>query len=194
MHTVQESSPTPLPLNDEERRQVLEQLNRLLESHHFRNSRRYPPLLRFIVEETLAGRGEFLKERLLGIRVFDRPADYDTAVDPIVRVTIAEIRKRIAQYYHDEEHDAEIRIELLPGRYAPEFRTRTQPRVAVALPEQPGRALGTDAGVEAINPVLYSDRCGAEARSVGGAAGYKPRVRLLVRAEYIPGRSEFSGF
>ena len=134
MHTVQEGSPAPVPISDEDRRQIREQLNRLLESHHFKNSRRYPPLLRFIVEEALAGRGEFLKERLLGVRVFDRPADYDTAVDPIVRVTIAEIRKRIAQYYHDEEHDAEIRIELLPGRYAPEFRTRTPPRAVATLP------------------------------------------------------------
>ncbi len=134
MHTVQEGRSTSVPSSDEDRGQVREQLNRLLESHHFKNSRRYPPLLRFIVEETLAGRGEFLKERLLGVRVFDRPADYDTAVDPIVRVTIAEIRKRIAQYYHDEQHDAEIRIELLPGRYAPEFRVRSLTRVAVALP------------------------------------------------------------
>jgi hypothetical protein len=103
---------------------VREQLNRILDTHHFKNSKRYPVLLRFVVEEALEGRGEHLKERLLGVRVFDRPADYDTATDPIVRVTIAEIRKRIAQYYHDEEHDAEIRIELLPGRYAPEFRSR----------------------------------------------------------------------
>jgi hypothetical protein len=107
-----------------DRTKVREQLNRILDTHHFKNSKRYPVLLRFIVEEALEGRGEHLKERLLGVRVFDRPADYDTATDPIVRVTIAEIRKRIAQYYHDEEHDAEIRIELLPGRYAPEFRSR----------------------------------------------------------------------
>lgn len=111
-------------VSDADRQKVREQMNRLLETHHFKNSRRYPALLRFIVEETLEGRGEYLKERLLGVRVFDRPADYDTATDPIVRVTIAEIRKRIAQYYHDEEHDTEIRIELLPGRYAPEFRPR----------------------------------------------------------------------
>ncbi len=159
MHTVQEDSTTPVPWSDEDRGQVREQLNRLLESNHFRNSRRYPPLLRFIVEETLAGRGEFLKERLLGVRVFDRPADYDTAVDPIVRVTIAEIRKRIAQYYHDEEHDAEIRIELLPGRYAPEFRARALPKAAVPLPPSAAeveelRAMGvppTSARVEESN-------------------------------------------
>ena len=77
------------------------------------------------MEEALAGRVESLRERPLGVHVFDCPADYDTATDPVVRVTAAEIRKRIAQYYHDEEHDAEIRIELLPGRYAPEFRFQT---------------------------------------------------------------------
>jgi hypothetical protein len=107
---------------EQEKEVIKQQLARLLETSHFKNSRRYPALLRFVVEETLEGRGEFLKERLLGVRVFDRPADYDTASDPIVRVTIAEIRKRIAQYYHEEAHDSEMRIELLPGRYEPEFR------------------------------------------------------------------------
>jgi hypothetical protein len=125
MNAMQEATAVPVHMSKEERDEIREQLNRMLETHHFRNSRRYPALLRFIVEEALEGRGEFLKERLLGVRVFDRPADYDTATDPVVRVTIAEIRKRIAQYYHDEEHDAEIRIELMPGRYAPEFRTRS---------------------------------------------------------------------
>lgn len=111
---------------------VRKQMSRLLETTHFRNSKRYPALFRFIVEETLAGRGEFLKERLLGVSVFDRPADYDTASDPIVRVTIAEIRKRIAQYYHEEAHDSEMRIELMPGHYVPEFRPRRDPH-----PQQP---------------------------------------------------------
>ena len=112
--------------------QIREQLNRMLDTSYFKNSKRYPELLRYIVEETLEGRGEFLKERLLGVNVFDRPADYDTAADPVVRVTVAEIRKRIAQYYHDEEHDAEIRIELLPGHYAPKFRSRTTKTEAAA--------------------------------------------------------------
>lgn len=119
-----------VPKTEEEKDQVRRQMERLLETAHFRNSRRYPALFRFIVEETLEGRGEFLKERLLGIRVFNRPPDYDTADDPIARVTIAEIRKRIAQYYHEEAHDEEMRIELMPGRYEPEFF----PRKSRALP------------------------------------------------------------
>src|ERR1700728_2674433 len=126
-----------VPKTEEEKGQVRRQMERLLETAHFKNSRRYPALFRFIVEETLEGRGEFLKERLLGIHVFDRPADYDTATDPIVRVTIAEIRKRIAQYYHEEAHDNEMRIELMPGRYEPEFYP---PRVHHAATEEPGEA------------------------------------------------------
>lgn len=112
------------PTTEEEKEMVREQMRRLLETNHFKNSRRYPALFRFIVEEALEGRGELLKERLLGVHVFDRAPDYDTASDPIVRVTVAEIRKRIAQYYHEDAHESEMRIELLPGHYAPEFRPR----------------------------------------------------------------------
>ncbi len=124
-------------LSEEESHKVRKQLDRLLASHQFRNSRRYPALLRFLVEETLEGRADFLKERLVGIHVFGRPADYDTASDPIVRVTIAEVRKRIAQYYHSEEHDAEIRIELVTGRYVPEFRWRREGRQEIGPEEAP---------------------------------------------------------
>jgi len=126
MRSISDEIAPWIPTTEEEKERVRQQMHRLLETSHFKNSRRYPALLRFIVEETLEGRGEFLKERLLGIKVFDRPADYDTAADPIVRVTIAEIRKRIAQYYHEEAHDSEMRIELSPGRYEPEFRPRKE--------------------------------------------------------------------
>ena len=125
-----------VPKTEEEKDQVRRQMERLLETAHFKNSRRYPALLRFIVEETLEGRGEFLKERLLGVRVFNRPPDYDTADDPIARVTIAEIRKRIAQYYHEEAHETEMRIELMPGHYEPEFYPRN---VRVSPPIDPSK-------------------------------------------------------
>jgi hypothetical protein len=140
-----EVNPAEGVLNELQREKVREQLNRLLDSHQFKNSRRYPALLRFIVEETLEGRGEFLKERLLGVHVFQRPADYDTAADPIVRVTVAEIRKRIAQYYHDEEHDGEIRIELPPGHYTPEFREgRDGQGEHLYAPKAASKAVGTN--------------------------------------------------
>ncbi len=113
--------PDVLPFAPAVQEAVRAQMDGMLRSTHFRNSRRYPTLLRYIVEETLEGRGGQLKERLLGIEVFGRAPDYDTAADPIVRVTIAEIRKRIAQYYHEDAHASELRIELKPGSYVPEF-------------------------------------------------------------------------
>jgi len=100
---------------------ILQQLERVVASKHFRNSRRYPAFLRFVVEHTLAGKTDVLKERTLGTEVFDRPSDYDTNADPIVRVTAGEVRKRIAQYYQDPGHEEELRIDLPLGSYVPHF-------------------------------------------------------------------------
>ena len=119
--SIMDDSCSPSPENDLSQQQIRQQLDRMLASNHFKQSRRYPALLRFIVEETLQGRGDLLKERVLGIEVFKRDASYDTAADPVVRVTIAEVRKRIAQYYHGEAHDGELRIELPAGHYVAEF-------------------------------------------------------------------------
>ena len=103
------------PSSELEKGAVQQQLERLLASPLFHSSKRYAQFLRFVVGRTLEGRGHDLKERILGIEVFDRPPDYDTNIDPIVRVTAAEIRKRIEQYYHDPKHGQEIRLFLPSG-------------------------------------------------------------------------------
>jgi len=103
------------------RTDILLQLEKIVGSKHFRNSKRYPSFLRFIVEQTVAGRTDLLKERTLGTDVFGRPSDYDTNADPIVRVTAGEIRKRIAQYYQDPGHEDELRVYLPVGSYVPQF-------------------------------------------------------------------------
>jgi hypothetical protein len=74
-----------------------------------------------VVEHTLDGRVEEMKERSLGVDVFGRPPDYDSNADPVVRMSAAEIRKRIAQYYHEPKHGDQLRIELPVGSYIPEF-------------------------------------------------------------------------
>jgi hypothetical protein len=101
--------------------EVREQLSRLLANPFFSHSKRFPTFLRFVVEQTLAGDAENIKERTLGVEIFARDAEYDTAADPIVRVTAAEIRKRVAQYYQDPAHDHELRITLPSGSYVPQF-------------------------------------------------------------------------
>jgi len=98
-----------------------EQLDRMVASPYFSHSKRLPNFLRFVVEHTLAGDAENLKERTLGIEIFRRDPGYDTASDPIVRVTAAELRKRMAQYYQEAVHEEELRITLPSGSYIPEF-------------------------------------------------------------------------
>jgi hypothetical protein len=101
--------------------EVREQLNRLLANPFFSNSKRFPMFLRFVVDHTLAGDAKNIKERTLGIEIFGRDAEYDTASDPVVRVTAAEIRKRVAQYYQDPAHLKEVRITIPSGSYIPQF-------------------------------------------------------------------------
>ena len=86
------------------------------------------------MEQTLAGDADDIKERTLGIEIFGKDADYDTAADPIVRVTAAEIRKRVAQYYQDPAHNEELRITLPSGAYVPQFHS-PKGRSLFGLPE-----------------------------------------------------------
>ena len=111
-----------IPSTEAERNEVRVQLEQILASPLFRNSKRYPNLLRYLVEQTLAGKEDLLKERLLGITVFHRAPDYDTNQDTVVRLTAGEIRKRIAQYFHQPENSGQLQIDLRPGSYVPVFR------------------------------------------------------------------------
>jgi hypothetical protein len=119
---------------EQERAAILSQLDRLLDDPYFSHSKRFPSFLRFIVQEELEGRGDQLKERTLGVEVFGRLAGYDTASDPIVRVTAAEIRKRIAQYYQSLESLDNLRISLPPGSYIPRFEWPQVSSIAPAAP------------------------------------------------------------
>jgi hypothetical protein len=125
-----------VPETEAERKAIREQLDRILSSPLFRNSKRYPSLLRFVVERSLDGHSGHLKERTLGVEVFGREPDYDTNLDPVVRTSAVEIRKRIAQYYQEPGHETEIRIDFPAGTYLPEFRHPQKPVVEPPLPRK----------------------------------------------------------
>ena len=101
---------------------VGKQLGRILESPHFRTSKRCQSLLRYVVEAYLENHSDRVKERTIGYEVFQRDPDYDTNHDSVVRTTAAEIRKKLAQYYQEPGHESEIRVVLQQGSYLPEFR------------------------------------------------------------------------
>jgi len=125
-----------VPATDAERKAVYGQLDLMLESPLFCHSKRYPNFLRYLVEQALNGNEAALKERLLGVTVFHRSPDYDTNQDTVVRLTAGEVRKRIAQYYHQPEHAGQLQIDLRPGSYVPVFRRPEAHSSAQIQPEQ----------------------------------------------------------
>jgi hypothetical protein len=100
---------------------ILAQLQLLTRDEIFRASKRSIAFLRFVVEETLKGSEDQIKERTIGMEVFGRSSSYDTNLDHVVRTAATELRKRLAIYYGDEKHRSELRISLLPGSYIPRF-------------------------------------------------------------------------
>src|SRR5262245_33849925 len=98
--------------SEDSRGTALTQLHKILNSSHFRSSKRCSMFLRYVVEHAISNDFERLKERTLGVDVFDRTPHYDTNQDPVVRITAGEVRKRLAQYYQEPGHEDEPRITL----------------------------------------------------------------------------------
>jgi adenylate cyclase len=98
--------------------EVRAQLERILASRCFEQAARSSKFLRFVVEQTLAGRGERLKGYTIAIEVFGRPPDFDAQSDPLVRVEAGRLRRRLIEYYAGEGRDDPVRIELPRGGYA----------------------------------------------------------------------------
>jgi len=134
---------------------VREQLERLLVHPLFANSKRYPALLAYVVEQSLLGNASELKERSIGIEVFGRSPSYDANADPIVRITAGEVRKRLSQYYYEIAREGELLIELPIGSYVPVFRLPEpripEPQVSDRLLEQPSPS---DSGETVVEPSL----------------------------------------
>ena len=93
----------------------------VVSSDAFAASKRCQDFLRLIVRHALAGELDDLRERMIGVEMFGRPVDYDTSNDAVVRVRATEVRKRLAQYYAQVAQTPDVRIELPPGSYVPEF-------------------------------------------------------------------------
>jgi hypothetical protein len=105
---------------------IREQLELLVQDHAFRSSKRSVQFLTYVVEQTLRGSADQIKERTIGVEVFGREPSYDTNLDHVVRTAAIELRKRLAIYYGDERHRSELRMSLVPGSYIPRFTLASQ--------------------------------------------------------------------
>ncbi len=116
---------------------IREELARVLSSHEFRTSKRSQDFLRYVVETTLNGHADLLKERTIGIEVFGRSTSYEPSDDATVRVKAGDVRKRLGLYYSAHGAHNPLRIDLPAGTYVPEFRAETAPAQLVSIVEPP---------------------------------------------------------
>ena len=90
-------------------------------SSSFRTSAKSCQFLRFIVQRTLSGKVDELKERVIGIELLGREASYDTGSDAGVRVRANDVRKRLAAYYAATTTGLEYTVDIPTGSYVPRF-------------------------------------------------------------------------
>ena len=110
-----------IALNKVAPEEIRAELDRILSSPDFRASKRRRDFLRFIVEETLAGRDEIIKAYTIAINVFGRSKDFDPQIDPIVSVEAGRLRRSLEHYYMSGGQDNALRIEIPKGTYVPHF-------------------------------------------------------------------------
>lgn len=134
--------------------QILEELQRVLDSTFFRSSKRSSQFLDFIVHYRLNNPSEPLKERTIGTTLFGRPADYATGDDSVVRVQAREVRRKLEKYYQFVPDEGSLRIELPLGSYLPDFITITPPEPSPAAPDFTPR---TEQGPHPVEPVVATE-------------------------------------
>lgn len=132
--------------------EVREHLRELCEAQPFRTSPRCIKFLNYVVEETLAGRKDNLKERSIGVAAFNRPPDYDSEADPVVRQVAVDVRRRLLQFYAGPGSHHRLRIDVPYGSYAAVFRANepASPRQAEPGLRKSRRVWAYGAGAAAV--------------------------------------------
>jgi serine/threonine-protein kinase len=155
---------------------VIAQLDRIVTGPPLASSPSLCRFLRYVVEETLAGRSGSLKEYSLGVVVFERGDEFDPRLDPIVRVQARNLRVRLAQYYAGPGTDDPVVIELPKRTYVPVFRNRIE-QVPEAAPIEPVEAV-------AVEPEVTPVAAGVVVRA---EPFVEPIQELTAEAAAVPG-------
>jgi TolB-like protein len=114
--------------------EIRAQLDRVLASEVFATATRLRRFLRHVVERSLAGESDELKEYAIGVGVFDRDQQYDPRVDSIVRVEAGRLRTKIDEYYSGAGAADPVLIRMPRGSYAPVFEHRQSATAAAVAP------------------------------------------------------------
>jgi adenylate cyclase len=116
--------------------EVRAELEQILAHRDFEASARTRQFLRFVVEETLAGRGHRLKGYTVAVEVFGRARDFDATLDPIVRIQAGRLRRALEHYYLVAGGSDPIVISVPRGGYVPAFARNDRPAAPSALPAE----------------------------------------------------------
>ena len=142
--------------------EIRAELDRILGADVLAGATRLSRLLRYIVERTISGEGDQLKEYVLGVEVFDRPPSYDPRLDSIVRVEARRLRAKLEEYYLGPGAANPLVISIPRGSYVPVFSTpspittasaSTPDRIAPVAPVAPDAPVAPLAPVAPIAPV-----------------------------------------
>lgn len=116
--SIATSSADPVPVAA-----IRDQLARVVNSPALVSSARLCRFLTHIVNRTIDGDIDSLKEFSIAMEVFDRTSEYDPNIDAIVRVEARRLRSKLKAYYEEGPGNSDlVLIGLRPGSYVPVFR------------------------------------------------------------------------
>jgi len=101
---------------------IREELERILLSPKFAGAEQIRRFLLFVVEETVAGHQDQIKQYTIGTEALGRRPDFDPTEDPIVRIGAGRVRRVLAHYYQHQGRQDAIRILIPKGTYVPVFQ------------------------------------------------------------------------
>lgn len=106
------------------KKDILDELEKVLSSALFSRSSVLSSFLKFIVEETLEGNTVELKEYTIAVNALGKSEDFNPQIDAIVRIHAGRLRRLLNEYYNTSGITDAIKIEVVKGSYVPVFRTQ----------------------------------------------------------------------
>jgi hypothetical protein len=162
---------------------------RVVAGPHFARSPLLSKFLLFVVAETLEGRGAEITEHQIGVQVFDRPSDYRTLEDNIVRSYARQLRKRLAEHFAGEGSAELVRIDVPVGGYVPVFTPAGSDTgdgsVGIPAPRADRMPAAQPAGSTHTDPALSKTR----RRVIGVALALAYSAALVAVTWYFAARS-----
>src|SRR6478752_10387615 len=112
---------------------VEEELEQIFKDSHFTESAILRKFLTFIVQETILGRANRLKEYTIAINVLEKPLNFNPQENGIVRIHAGRLRRALSQYYNEMGCNDQIVITIPKGKYVPFFANRSNPAEAAII-------------------------------------------------------------